>query len=235
MRSFNVFPSKYPAAFFTSSSKAEVVDYSPSRDLERVSKIAADQLPALTSNWSINVTRKDSVISEILPIIESPHTYKKVLRIGNETIGFITYWENKKRTLCGKQALILHLAVDRQWHKNGYGSMLLEETVKHLEKEGADFVELLVTSDDPIPFYQKHKFIIINHPNSSPPVRVDGKMVLFLNDSSSTACSRLAKKVYMHRPINKQFGFLYALMGSLTVYSFGLIGRDWLRKRNGRS
>ncbi len=75
---------------------------------------------------------------------------------------------------------------------------MLEEALKHLENEKVGLVELKITSDNPIPFYTKHRFAVIHYPTAVPPK--GGVMSLSLNDASLPLSGRILKKAYTHRP-----------------------------------
>lgn len=65
----------------------------------------------------------------------------------------------------GRRGWIYHLAIDPDFQKKGYGSLLLKKTENALKKQGARRVNLGVEYENlkVFPFYQKYGYEVINN------------------------------------------------------------------------
>lgn len=136
--------------------------YDPKKDEVFIRKIAIENLIDLISIEDTSKSPDLLFNLRVKPLLDHPHCHKKVLHIEDQVVGFISYRQSPM--YLKKYAKIEHLAIRSDFQKKGYGSLLLQDALQHLKADKVDFVQLEVTRDEPIPFYQKHGFEVLRYP-----------------------------------------------------------------------
>lgn len=153
------------------------VDYNPSRDQTRIKEIALEHLGDLISIPISPPKSKEELFEEIIsPALKKPAPYIKVILDFDKVIGFITYFPQENPF--EKYGSIEFLAIDASHQGKNCGSLLLKTALDQLKKEGANWAELKITTRRPVPFYQKHGFILERHIVEG---RSAGEMICQLN------------------------------------------------------
>jgi ribosomal protein S18 acetylase RimI-like enzyme len=147
---------------FSTRAGATIHKYDSTRDGEAVREIALQHMYSLVSMdlWTPNKEHEYRAV--IQPALEAPQFSSHVIRVGDKTVGFITYHTDNR--WFGKYATIEHLAIETNYQRRGYGDELLMHALGKLRSENIEFVSLDITDDDPINFYRRHDFKVLRYP-----------------------------------------------------------------------
>lgn len=121
---------------------------------EKVLKIGLENITRLASTTTFSQDEYHRLVQqEIVPALESKAVTLKVYEKQGQAVGFITYrvtpqWY--KKYVCvpfGPNAHILHLAVDHEHQKSGYGSVLLKDALADCKSQSVNRVTLWTTGN----------------------------------------------------------------------------------------